>query len=152
MIHNDILAVRVERRRIALASFRGIKLDFADVRELSDNPHDAATSTREYLAWAIETFQPAAVALERPRARPDTRRDYLANVAFAAFAGKPVSRVFIRPETVRDAMGEPPLRSRREVHQVAAALWPRLPGTRNVAAYDAALLGLHFQMLDLFLP
>lgn len=152
MIHSDILAVRIERRRIALAAFRGLKLDFADVRELSDNALDAAASTREYLVWAIEMFKPTAAAVERPTIRLDTRREYLANVAFAVLAGRPVSRVLIRPATVREAMGEPPLRSRREVLQVATALWPRLPGTRNLAAYDAALLGLHFQMLDLFMP
>jgi hypothetical protein len=152
VIHDDILAVRVERRRIAIASFRGLKLDFADVRELSDNEHEAAVSTRDYLAWAVETMKPSAAAVERPTVRPDTRREYLVNVAFAVFAGKPLSRVLIRPTTVREAMGEPPLRSRREVLQVATALWPRLPGTRNPSAYDAALLGLHFQMLDLFMP
>jgi hypothetical protein len=151
MIHTDILAVRVERRRIAVASFCGTTLDFADVRELSASPHTAASSTRTYLAWAIDTFKPAAVAVERPTARAGTQREHLANVAFATFFGKSVYRVFIQPQSVREALGEPPLRNRRELHEVGRALWPRLPGTRNPAAYDAALLGLHFQMLDLFM-
>jgi hypothetical protein len=152
MIHHDILAIHVERRSVAIAAFSGLNLDFADVRELAADTTKAALSTRRYLHWAIETFKPGSIAVERPHGRSGKRRDALTSLAYASTFGQPISRVLIRPSVVREAMGNPPLRSRRELHQVGSSLWPRLPGTRHPSAYDAALLGLHFQMIDLFLP
>lgn len=152
MIHHDILAIHVERRSVAIAAFSGTNLVFADVRELAADATKASLSARKYLRWAIETFKPASIAVERPQGRSGKRRDDLTSLAYASALGQPISRVLIRPSVVRHAMGHPPLRSRREAHQIASSLWPRLPGTRHTSAYDAALLGLHFQMIDLFLP
>jgi hypothetical protein len=152
MIHHNVLAVWVESRRVAIAAFAGLKLEFADVRELPAEASAAAASAKQYLTWATELLKPAAVALQTAPVRSGSQRQHVADAATKTFSGTPILRLFISSAAVYEGMGEPALSGRGEARRVAATLWPRLPGTRHPSAYEAALLGLHVQMTDLLLP
>jgi hypothetical protein len=51
-----------------------------------------------------------------------------------------------------EAYGHPPLKSRRELRQIATTIWPVLAGTHaKVFIQDAAVLGLYVQTERLFI-
>lgn len=142
----DVLTIRIERRRIAIAAFSGLKLDFAQVRELSSFDERAAKSAREFTAWAAETLRPKFVAVEAVRAEEETRRSHLACAVSRTLRFLPVAQTSVPAADVLASWGTPPIQTKMQLRVIGALLWPELAGRTHPAALDSAALGLHLQM------
>lgn len=151
MSHTELLAIKVERRRIAIAAFDGIELRYVEARELSSCYDEARRTTRSFVAWAVVTLKPAAVAVETVDAAEGSRRANLHYIVMQTLVRFRISRISMPGEGVRRVFGVPALATRTAVRMSAQAIWPELPGQAfSPAAYDAAAFGLALQMGSLF--
>lgn len=48
---SDLLTIAIERRRIAMATFAGLHLDYLQVRELTADQNEAARTTQRVITW-----------------------------------------------------------------------------------------------------
>jgi hypothetical protein len=150
MNHIDLLTITIERRRIGIAAYAGLRLDYVQVRELAAAEDEAARSTQRFITWAISIFKPPVVALEAPPAVRARRRLLLHAIVRGTLAGSNAQIIDVSSGQLKAVLAEPSLRTRKNAHAVAAHLWPRLHRFRHQpAAHAAALIGLHVQMSDL---
>ncbi len=147
----DLLSIRIERRRIAVAVFSGMRLEYHQVRELSADSHRAQETARRFLIWIVDAFNPALVVMESDGAAEGTRRAELAHVVAGTLMLLKVPRLRIAASEVMGSFAAPGLRTKKSLRSVAAMLWPEV-AERHVheATYDAAALGLHVQMKGFF--
>lgn len=145
----DLLAIRIERRRIAVAAFSGLRLDYAQVRELSSFEERATRSAREFTAWVAETLEPRFVAIEKVDAPDEARRSHLAFAVTRTIRFLPLAHTSVPAADVLDSLGAPPIPTKGRLRVIGALLWPELAGRVHPAALDAAALGLHLQMTAL---
>lgn len=147
----NLISIRIERRRLAVAVFAGLRLEYHDVRELPTDSHKAQVATRRFVTWVVATFPPEVVALETVTAREGTRRAELAHVVGGTLMLLRAPRLHVAAPDVLGAFATPALRTKKELREVGAALWPELAARRvHPATFDAAALGLHVQMKALF--
>lgn len=147
----EVVGIRIERRRIAVAVFSGLRLEYHQVRELPANRRQAKVATHRFVSWIIETFHPELVAVETVTAAEGTQRAELAHIVGGALMLLRAARVHVAAAEILGAFSAPGLRTKKDLHSIAEALWPEL-GARRVhsATFDAAALGLHVQMMALF--
>lgn len=141
-----LLTIHVERRRIAVALFSGLRLDYAQVRELSSRDDLARRSTRSFIAWLAETFEPEFAAVESLDVPDGTRRFALHRAVTSALRYSCVAQTEVGAAEVRAALGVPGIATKSELRVAAAVLWPDIAGFNHPAVLDAAALGLHLQM------
>jgi len=148
-----LLAVKVERRSVAVAVFVGDKLDFHDVRNLSGQAEKAVTSALGFLSWVVSNCEIESATLERMTNGNEIRRAVLnqAVLDMLRAGGIPIWQVSKRE--LLEAYGHPPLRSRQELREAALSiLWAMFntdkPGFQEI---DAGALGLHVQTERCFL-
>jgi hypothetical protein len=147
----DLLAIRVERRRVAIAAFSGTRLDYVQVRELPSDRFLAARSARRFVGWVTEVFAPGVVVLEEQPMNTGPARADLYGVVVRQLRSSFSTRVHVYPAEIREYLGVPGPRSRTELREIGHRIWPELSNRLvNSAAYDAAALGLHLQMTSLF--
>jgi hypothetical protein len=148
-----LLAVKIERRSIALALFVGTRLDFHGVRHLSSQADKAEGSAVGFLSWAIDNLEIGSAALERMTNGNEIRRAVLNLAVLDVLRGNAIPVWEVSKRALLETYGHPPLRSRIELRQaVQEILWARFntdkPGRQEL---DAAALGLHVQTERLFL-
>lgn len=148
-----LLAVKVERRSIAVALFVGTRLDFHSVRHLSSHADKAEGSAIGFLNWAIDNLEIGSAALERMTNVKEIRRTVLNQAILDIMRGNTIPVWEVSKRELLETYGYPPLRSRIELRQAAhEILWALFntdkPGCQEV---DAAALGLHVQTERLFL-
>jgi hypothetical protein len=145
----DLLSITIERRRVAIAVFSGLRLEYHQVRELSAAEDEAARSTRIFIEWAIDQFKPARIAIQAPPPISAHRRLTLHAVVRGTLISHPTQPAELDPATLRDYFATPSLRNKTQLRRIAPRLWPALRRGGQPSLCDAALMGLHFQMLDL---
>jgi hypothetical protein len=147
-----LAAFRIERRSIAVAVFLGEHLDYTQVRHLSSTRDKAGGSAVVFVRWILQGFRIQSTALETIPNGHEIQRAALAEAVRDVFrdAGLPVWEV--AKQDLFAAFGFPPLRSRRELREVVACIWPVLDGgTGAPMILDAVALGLYVQTERLFL-
>lgn len=142
-----LLAIKVERRSIAVAVFVGSTLDFHDMRQLSSEAAKAEATAIGFLNWVISSFDIKTAAVERMTNGSEIRRTVLnrAILDLLRTSAIPIWEVYKRD--LLEAYGRPPLRSRVELRQVTKAiLWSMFNSDKpNPQELDAAALGLYVQ-------
>jgi len=149
MSYADLLTISVERRRVAIAVFSGLHLDYHQARELSAGEDEASRTTQAFVTWATDQFRPARVALQAPPSLSAHRRLTLHAIVRGTLASHPTPRTELDPATLRQYLATPPLRTKTQLRRIAPRLWPELRRGSQPSVCDAVLMGLHLQMLDL---
>lgn len=146
-----ILAVRVDRRTVAAAVFRGSHLEYTDSRQLSSDRERAIESSVGFVNWMLNRFQVESAALETVPDSLDVRRQHLHGALCAALRDRMLPIWDVPKVSLLEGCGHPALKTRSELREIATAIWPVVEGTRaKVFIQDAAILGLHVQTERLF--
>ena len=146
-----LIAVRIERRAIAVAVSEGANLEHAQVRQLSSLSDKAIASAAIFMERILERYPAESVAVE---VIPDTKefqrlQIYRAITEVLMNQGTTISHV--TKQEVFEAFGHPRLKTRKELREVIGAIWPIL-GDYGGSPYiqDAVALGLYVQTECLF--
>ena len=147
--HPRLLAVRVERRAVAVAVFSGLHLEGRRVLQLSSDPARAATSTAGFIREVLSENECPSAAIEAISG--DVRRAKLHAAVMEHCRESGISVWEISGKTVVDAMCHPPLKSRTELRELMLQMWP-VQGLKQseMCALDAFALGLYVQTERLF--
>lgn len=148
-----LLAIKVERRSIAVAVFAGPRLDFHEVRQLSSQPDKATASATGFVNWVLANFEIESAALERLANGKQTRRAQLNRTVLDLLRQCAVPVWEVAKPDLLGAFGHPPLRSRVELRQSARTILWSMFNTDSPDSHelDAAALGLYVQIERLFL-
>jgi hypothetical protein len=142
-----LLALKIERRSVAGAVFLGEHLDYTQVRHLSSSREKAEASVAAFLNQMLSTFGIESVALERTGLKADAQRALLSRLVTQAVREKGIPIWEISKRELLEAYGEPPLKSRKDLRQVIAGIWPVIAGSHGkLFVQDAAALGLYVQV------
>jgi hypothetical protein len=146
----ELLTIAIERRRVAVAAFAGLRLDYLQVRELSSIESEAGRTVQRFVAWATATFNPTRIAIESPPPTRADRRLYLHAVVRGTLTQSSAELVEVDPGQLRQHFTDLKLRTQREARAIADQLGPQLARyPEQPAAHDAVLIGIHVQMTDL---
>jgi hypothetical protein len=146
-----LIAIRIERRAVAVAVSYGTTLEHAQVRQLSSSSDKAIASAAIFIERILERFPAESVAVE---VIPDAWEFQRLQI-FRAITGVLTSRgatiSHVTKQEVFEAFGYPRLKSRKELRAVIGAIWPIL-GDYGGSLYiqDAVALGLYVQTECLF--
>jgi hypothetical protein len=148
-----LLAIKVERRSIAVAVFVGSNLDFHDVRHLSSQSEKAEASAIGFLNWVIGSFEIESATLERMTNGNEIRRAALNRAILDMLRASIIPIWEVGKRDLLEAYGYPALRTRIELRQAAQKiLWSMFNTDKpNCQELDAASLGLHVQTERCFL-
>ena len=144
-----LMAVRIERRCIAVGIFTGTHLDGFRARALAAD-HDAADSTAvAFLRECLSDCECRTIAVETVAG--DIRRSILHEAVLATCRSVGVSVWEISIKTVMESLAYPPPKTREEIRKQVLRMWP-LPGLKRAeqCALDAFAVGLHVQTERLF--
>ena len=147
-----LCAIRIERRAVAVAILNGEHLQHVDARQLSSSPDKAMESASTFITRrVIERFQFGSATLEIIPNGHEKQRLLLHKAVLQALRPKGIGILEISKEDLFQAFGHPPLRSRKELREIASDIYPVLdqaPG--QPWTHDAAALGLYVQTERLF--
>jgi hypothetical protein len=148
-----LLAIKVERRGIAVAVFIGSKLDFHDVRSLSSQAEKAEDSAIGFLRWVISSFEIESATLERMTNGNEIRRAVLNQAILNMLRAGAIPVWEVSKRELLEGYGHPPLHTRVELRQaIQTILWSMFNTDKpNYQELDAAAIGLHVQTERLFL-
>ncbi len=151
--HNSrLIAIRVERRAVAAAIFHGDHLEYTDARQLSSAHDRALVSAVGFINWMLEHFPADSATLEAIPNGHEFQRQILHNAICEALRERMLPIWEVAKRDILEGCGHPPLKSRKDLREVATAIWPILAGTHaKVFIQDAAILGLHVQTERLFI-
>jgi hypothetical protein len=143
----NLISVRVERRAVAAAVFRGDHLEYADSRQLSSSHDKALVSAVGFINWMLARFPVESAALEAIPSGYEYQRRVLHDAICQTLRDSALPIWEIPKPVLLGACGYPALKSRQRLRSVATSIWPVLKGTHGkVFAQDAAILGLHAQV------
>lgn len=139
-------AFKVERRAVAAAIFSGVRLEYAQVRQLSSHDAQAELSAAGFVGWLCRSFHLPSVALEAYPAGEDTRRTALNATVVSVLREQGIAVWAVSRQELLTAFGSPPLSTRKELRAVAAVIWPVIAGAPQTRwTLEAAALGLYVQ-------
>lgn len=148
----NLLAVRVERRSIAAAVFAGERLEYTQMRHLSSTKQKALSSAVGFVNWLLDSFAIESVALEALAGTEAIQRSTLTDLITETLRDRMLPIWHIPKAELLDALGHPALKSRKQVREVIATIWPVLADTNGQTFIrDAAALGLYVQTERLFI-
>jgi len=143
---DSLIAVRVERRTVAVAIFHGDHLEYTDSRQLSSDRDKALASAVGFIQWMLARFSVEAAALESISNGHEILRRLLHDGICEVLRDRILPLWEIPKTAMLQGCGYPALKSRRQLREVATGIWPILEGTHaKVFIQDAAVLGLHVQ-------
>lgn len=142
---SELIACRVERRQIAGAVFRGLRLVHGESLQLSAKAEVSARSVANFVGRLIDDHPQAAFGVDGDRF-DDTRQGQL-RAGISALARAASRQVFtVALEDLCLALRQPPLASREEVRLAASRLIPALDPLRTrPVLFDACAVGLTIQ-------
>jgi hypothetical protein len=150
--HVNQISIRIERRTVAAAVFRGGHLEYSDARQLSSIRDKAIASAVGFIEWLLDHFPVHFATLESIPSGKEIQRRALHDAICQILRERALSIYEVPREELLEACGNPPLKSRVQLREVATAIWPILAGTHaNLFIQDAAILGLHVQTERLFI-
>lgn len=141
--NHQILAIKAERRIVALAVFCGSRLHYAQALQLSSQPEAASTSALEFLNRNIQRFNIRDAVIEDAVGSEDTRAAELIEALEKAVRGAGIPFKRIQKQTLFDAYAVETLASRKELHAIITSFWPQLVPDFHSSVLDAAALGLY---------
>lgn len=148
----SLIAVRIERRAVAAAIFHGDHIEYTDARQLSSAHDKALASTVGFVNWLLEHFPVDSAVLDSPTKGYGLHRQGLHDAICVVLRERVLPIWEVTKTEQFNGFGHPPAQSRKELRQVATAIWPILAGTHaKVFIQDAAILGLHVQTERLFI-
>jgi hypothetical protein len=141
------MAIKVTRRTVAVAVFRGRNLNYAEVRHLSSNKEAANVSATGFVNWMLTHFRIESVVLEDAVASDEVRSaELLQHLERALRAGGMLVRR-VTKSTLIESFAAAPLKSRSEFRKIVRDIWPQLDSRDfHPSVYDAASLGLYMQV------
>ena len=147
-----LIALKAERRTIAIAGFTGDRLDFTNIVHLSSNRDKAFACAVGFLSKHIAHFRPDSATVEGVDDE-DTQRADLMRTLVAVLRRHMLPVWTVTKHTLFEAFGKPTIKTRDELREVAGTIWPIFPGwgTHSMER-DAAMLGLHVQLGRPFMP
>lgn len=148
-----LLAIKVERRSVAVAVFVGSRLEYHDVRQLSSQSNKAESSALGFVRWIMDSYAVESVSLEMLTNGDEIRRAVLSKAIVTMFRAAAMPVWEVRKADLLSAYGQPPLRSRKELRAVTQSIvWAMLNTDKpHWQELDAAALGLYVQTERLFL-
>lgn len=148
----NLLAVRVERRAVAAAVFRGEHLEYTQVRHLASARSNALNTAVGFANWLAEQFSPESFAIEVFHDEPEVQRRVLCDAVTSALRACYLPHWPVEKADLFANFGFPPLRSRKEVRDVVTRIFPVLTGSDGQSfIQDAVAVGLYVQTERLFL-
>lgn len=148
----NLMAVRVERRSVAVVIFHGTHVEYAQVRQLSSAHGKALASAVNFVNWVANRFREDSSTFEAIPNSHEFQRKVLHDALIRTLRDRALSVWEVAKTALFEGYGHPPLRSRKELREVATTIWPILAGTNaKVFIQDAAVLGLYVQVERLFL-
>jgi hypothetical protein len=147
--HPRLLAVRVERRAVAVAVFSGVHLEGRRVLQLSSDAARAEASTAGFLRAVLSENDCPSAAIESISG--DVRRAVLHAAIMDHCRASGTSVWEVSGRIVREALCHPPLKSRAELRDLMLHMWPVQDLKQSqMCALDAFALGLYVQTERLF--
>ena len=147
-----LIAVRVERRSVAVAVFYGDHLEYADVRHLSSTKDKALESAIAFIEWIADQFPVDSAALELIPNGNEIQRRIISTAIIDSLRARLMSIWEIEKSDLFQAFGYPPLKSRKELRAVVGDILLSLENVKsNILIKDAVALGLHVQTERSFL-
>jgi hypothetical protein len=145
-------AISIGRRSIAAAIFKEENLHFWEVRSFQASAERARSTVASFLNWILETFNIEAGGLELLPENLETRATALTRDAEELLRDHGIPVLKASETDLFSAYGEPSLRSRAALRQVAGTIFPQLKNPKaSKELLDAAILGLHLQTERLLL-
>lgn len=146
---NALVAVKVERRIVAIAIFRDHTLRYAEPRNLSSDHTVATASALDFIARNLQRFDIQSAVLEDAHAADEARSAELLSEIEREILKQGVPARRFSKQVLFEAYSVEPLSSRKELRAVVGAFWPQL-GTGDFpgAVLDAAALGLYADTED----
>jgi|SRR5579872_1002060 len=147
-----LAAIRVERRAVAVAVFTGDHLSYTQVRQLSSDKDKAVSSAVGFVTSIAEQFHLDSAAMESIPAGNEVHRQVLNQAVIGALREQSLPIWNVAKQDLFQAYGHPPLKSRKELREIAIEIWPVLEGSNGKSfIQDAAVLGLHVQIEHLLI-
>jgi hypothetical protein len=144
--HPRLVAVRVERRTIAIAVFAGTHLEGRRVLHLCSKPNRAEDSASGFIRSVLSDSDCSSVVIEPQPSQQDIQRSILHRAVVAQIRASNISMWEISKSTLLGAFAHPPLRTRGELRDIMVAIWPVPRFKRSeISALDAFALGLFIQ-------
>jgi hypothetical protein len=149
-MNTRLAAIRVSRRTVAIAIFKGQTLHYAEIRHLSSNSDMALASAVSYLNWTLSQFHIQAAALEEAVTSEEARSGEILGALVEELQRQTLPFRLVSKQTVFESFAIAPLTTRKELREVVTRFWPQL-GTRDFdpAILDAAAVGLYAQVESL---
>lgn len=149
-MNTRLAAIKVSRRTVAIAIFKGQTLHYAEIRHLSSRPDLALASAVSYLIWTISQFHIQAAALEQAVTSEEARSAEILGALAVELQRQTLPYRLVSKQTVFDSFAITPLTTRKELREVVTSFWPQL-GTRDFdpSILDAASVGLYAQVESL---
>jgi hypothetical protein len=144
-----LMAVRIERRCIAVGMFTGTYLVGFRARVLAADHAAAKNTAVSFLRSTLYENECQAIAIETVVG--DIRRAELHEAVLAACRSAGVSVWEISIKTVMESLAHPPPKTREEMRKQVLRMWP-LPGLKRTeqCALDAFAVGLYVQTERMF--
>jgi len=144
-------AIKIERRSIAVAVFKGDQLDYTQVRQLASDERIAQASTAGFMSWLTQTFEIGSAAVEVQSKTQDNRRSVLTRTAIDTLRGFGIPIWEFSKHDLFDGFAVPRLKNRTQLRNVIKTIWPILDArNQDDGIFDAAALGLYVATERLF--
>lgn len=142
-----LAAIKVSRRTVAIAIFKGQSLHYGEIHHLSSRPEIAIASAVSYLTWTLSQFHIQVVALEESVNSEEVRATEVLGALVEELRRMTLPYRRVSKQTVFDSFAIEPLTSRKELREVVTTFWPQL-GTSDFdpSILDAAAVGLYAQI------
>lgn len=146
-----LMAIRIERRTVAMALFIGTHLEGWRIRQLPSDSKRAEASCVGFVREVLEEHQCEGAVLESTKG--DVARATLHRQVTELCRALGVSVREISRQPVIESFAHPAPRNRDEVRQIISEIWP-LPDLKSgrMCILDAFALGLYTQTERLFHP
>ena len=140
----EMMAIRIERRSVAVALFAGIHLLGRRSLQLSSDAGRAENSATSFVREILSEHNCSSVVMEKVVG--DVRRSLLYGAILRHCRAGGVSVWEVSKQQVLEALAHPPLKTRRAARDLMLRLWP-MPSLKKteLAALDAFALGLYIQ-------
>ena len=151
-VRKRLLAVRIERRAVAVAILTADHIEYAQVRQLSSSSDKAIGSAATFVERIIEKFPAESAALEVIPNGHEFQRSQMDRAIKQVLSGQSIAILEVTKREIFDAFGHPPLASRKELRETISTIWPVLTGGYGAPfVQDAVALGLYVQTERLFI-
>jgi hypothetical protein len=144
-----LLAIKVERRSVAIAFFIGTQLDYAQTHHLPSAWNKAGASVSGFVSSMVGHLKVRSAALEQLVLAHGNQRLIVNGIVETVLTGYGLPLATAEKTSLCASYGHPAPNSREEVRRTVHAIWPVLGP--NVGILDAAALGLYIQTERLFL-